>query len=183
MPRLSRTNFPKHSVPFRRTAALAACAALTLSGCGTVGHDDIPVQIADGAYGQAGGIRLRNVFVLGPAPGQTIPRGGPVAVFAGIVNNGAAPDRLTRVAAPGFAQKADIAGGGLDVPVHELVGTGPAPPITLTRLAAPLSGTPTVRLTLTFENAGPVTLGVPVMTDQGPFTTFSPSPAASPRTP
>lgn len=177
MPRLSRTNFRHRFAPFRRTAAFAACAALTLAGCGTVGHDDIPVQIADGAYGQAGGILLRNVFVLGPAPGQTIPREGPVAVFAGIVNNGNGPDRLTRVAAPGFAKKADIAGGGLDAPVHKLVGTGPEPPITLTRLVTPLSGTPTVRLTLTFQHAGPITLDTPVMTNQGAFTTFSPSPA------
>lgn len=176
MVRLSRTNFRNHSATFSRTAALAACAALTLAGCGTVGHDDIPVSVADGAYGQANGVLLRNVFVLGPTPGQTIPQDGSVAVFAGIVNNGDRPDRLVRVAAPGFAGKATVTGGGLDVPVHRLVGTGPEPPVTLTKLAAPLRGSPTVRLTLTFRDAGPVTLSVPVMSNQGAFTTFSPTP-------
>lgn len=185
MARLSQRNFRNHSAAFPRTAvrvALAACAALTLAGCGAVPPDSIPVTVAEGAYGQAGGILLRNVFVLGPAPGQTIPKNGKASLFAGIVNNGTRPDRLVRAAAPGFAGQVSIAGGKLDVPVHRLVGTGPAPPVTLTRLAAPLRGNPTVRVTLTFQFAGPVALNVPVMTAQGPFTTFSP-PAAPPATP
>lgn len=180
MARLSQRNFRNHSAAFPRTAvlaSLAACAALTLSGCGSVPAGSIPVSVADGAYGQAGDILLRNVFVLGPAPGQTIPKNGKASLFAGIVNDGNRPDRLVRATAPGFAGQVAITGGKLDAPVHQLVGTGPAPPLTLTKLAAPLRGNPTVRITLTFQDAGPVSLKVPVQTAQGPFTTFSP-PAA-----
>lgn len=177
MARRARTPFGNHSATFSRTAALAACAALTLSGCGSVGHDSIPVSVGGAAYGKAGDILLRNVFVLGPKPGQTIPRGGKAALFVALVNDGDRPDRLVRVAAPGSAARAPITGGGLDAPVRRLVGTGPTPSVTLAGLATSLYGSPSLRVTFTFRNAGPVTLDVPVMTATGPYSTFSPSPA------
>jgi len=161
-------------------AVVASCAAMTLAGCGSTSADSIPVSASYGAYGQVGGILLRNVFVLGPAPGREIAKNGKASLFAGIVNDGDRPDRLIRAAAPAVAGQARIAGGGLDTPVHRLVGTGPTPPVTLTRLAAPLRGNPAVRVTFTFQHAGPVTMSVPVFTAQGPFTTFSP-PAAPAR--
>lgn len=161
---------------FRPLLALAACACLATAGCGTLDAMPIPNTVAAGNNASVGDVLVRNVFVLGPAPGQTIPKGGAAPLFVSLVNDGAAPDRLVKVTAPGTAGSGRIEGGGIDLPVHKLVPGGPQPWIMLEKLAAPMTGNGTVRVTLEFRDAGAVTLDAPVMSYTGPYTTFSPSP-------
>ncbi|HEY3683011.1 MAG TPA: hypothetical protein VGL93_08215 [Streptosporangiaceae bacterium] len=167
----------------RPLLALAACACVaTTTGCGTVDTMPIPKTVAAGNNAAAGDVLIRNVFVLGPAPGQAVAAGGAAPLFVSLVNDGRAPDRLIRVTAPSVARSATIEGGGLDAPVNRLVPGGPVPRIMLDKLVRPLSGNGSVRVTLTFRDAGTVSVDAPVMTATGPFTTFSPSPgpAATP---
>jgi copper(I)-binding protein len=136
----------------------------------------IPSTVAAGNNAAAGDVLVRNVFVLGPAPGQVIAAGGAAPLFVSLVNDGRAPDRLTQVTAAGVARSATIEGGGMDVPVGRIVPGGPVPRIMLDKLTGPLSGNGTVRVTLTFRHAGQVSVDAPVMAYTAPYTTFSPSP-------
>lgn len=163
--------------PIRPLLALAAAAALTATGCGTVDPMPIPRTVAAGNNAAAGDVKVRNVFVLGPAPGTTIPVGGAAPLFVSFVNDGARPDRLVSVSAPGTAASGKITGGGLDLPVHRLVPGGPSPWIMLEKLARPVGGNGTVKVVFKLRDAGTVTVDAPVMADTGPYTTFSPSPA------
>jgi copper(I)-binding protein len=161
----------------RPLLALAACACAAATGCGTVDTMPIPSTVAAGNNASVGDLLVRNVFVLGPAPGQAIAAGGSAPLFVSLVNDGRAPDRLIRVTAAGVARSAAIEGGGLDTPVNRLVPGGPVPRIMLDKLVRPLRGNGSVRVTLTFRDAGTVSVDAPVMTYTSPYTTFSPSPA------
>lgn len=163
--------------PIRPLLALAVAAALTATGCGTIDPMPIPDTVAAGNNASAGDVDVRNVFVLGPAPGTTIPAGGAAPVFVSLVNDGVRPDRLVSVSAPGTAASATITGGGIDLPVHRLVPGGPHPWIMLEKLARPVSGNDTVRVVFELRDAGTVTVDAPVMADTGSYTTFSPTPA------
>ena len=175
------------SMPRRagRAAALAVCGALALAGCGSAQTLPTPEAVGAGNHAAAHDVLVRNVFILGPAPGQTLQRGGAAPLFAAFVNEGTAPDRLVRVSAPGTAGSVSIQGGGLDLPSRQLAGGGPAPHIMLEKLAKPLMGNENVKITLTFRHAGTVTMSAQVMTRTGAYATYAPSPrpTASPPTP
>jgi len=75
-------------------------AALALAGCsaGTVTQTDTIVQnTAVGAYGQVGGIALRDLTIDGGLT-ETIPAGAPAQLKGEIVNDDPLPDRLVSVA-------------------------------------------------------------------------------------
>lgn len=167
----------------RRAAAIAVCGAVALAGCGSAQSLPVPKAVGAGSHASARDVLIRNVFILGPAPGQVLPRGGSAALFASFVNDATAPDRLVRVSAPGTAGSASIQGGGIDLPSRRLVPRGPAPHIMLEKLAKPLRGNETVRVALTFRDAGTVTMSAQVMTRTGPYATFAPSPSPTSGTP
>lgn len=159
--------------------ALAACCALLLAGCGAAEITPIPKAVGVGTNASARDVLIRNVFVLGPLPGEVIPRGGSAPLFVTFVNDGDAPDRLLSVSAPGTAGKATISGGGIDLPPRRLVSGGPYPRIMLEKLAKPLHGNETIPITMTFRDAGTVTMKTQVMVRTGPFATYAPSPSPS----
>lgn len=173
------------SVPRRalRAAAIAVCGAVALAGCGAAHTMPVPKAVGGGNNASAGDVLIRNVFILGPTPGQVLPRGGSAALFASFVNDGTAPDRLVRVSAPGTAGSASIQGDGIDLPSRRLVPGGPTPHIMLEKLTKPLHGNETVKIALTFRDAGTVTMSAQVMTRTGPYATFAPSPSPTSGTP
>ena len=114
---------------YRRRAVAIAVGAIAVapmvSACaaGRNPQTALPTQLVEGVNASRGDLAIRNVFVLGPEPGQRLPAGGAAPVYAWIVARGTVPDRLVAVDAPGVAQTAEIAGGGLTLPPNTLVPT------------------------------------------------------------
>jgi hypothetical protein len=136
-------------------------------------------QASDGVSTTVNGINLDNVFVLGPPLNSTLPVGGQAGVFLSLYSQN--DDRLESVSAPGTASSVQLLSGPITLNAYSLVNlSGPAPEIVLSGLLTPLSGGQTITLQLTFANAGPVTLTVPVQPAAYIFATYSPPPPPSP---
>lgn len=208
----------------RRAVAVAIAGAFgvvpMLSGCaaGTHPQTAMPTRLVEGVNASAHQVDIRNLFILGPVPGQRLAASTAAPVYASIVNDDNAPDKLLAVETGGAAEKAEITGGPLDLPAHQLVSTnstappptaptppatpgttapggktpgsttaqapatpaGPTPTIILRNLAKDLNGGETVRLTFHFQNAGALTVNVPVEPRQGDYYTYAPAPEAPP---
>jgi hypothetical protein len=121
-------------------------------------------------------LRINNMFVLGPAPGHLLPRGGTAGVFLALANDGA-PDRLMAISAPGAATSVQVPAGGIRVGSRQLLLlTGPEPRILLQNLTRTFHGGQFVKINMEFLNAGHVTLLVPVLPRTASYGTFSPAP-------
>jgi hypothetical protein len=121
-------------------------------------------------------LRINNMFVLGPTPGFTLPRGASAGVFFALANDGA-PDRLLSIRAPGGAISVLVPAGGITLGREQtLFFTGPSPRVVLEHLTRTLNGGQWVRLNLQFQNAGFVSMKVPVMPRTESYGTFSPAP-------
>jgi hypothetical protein len=152
--------------------ALAGCEA----GLNAPTADFHPA--AYGAYDTSSGVTISNAFVLGPAVGQSLPAGSQAGVFLSLYSPGG--DTLKSVSSSVGA--ATIQGGPVNVAAYASVNlTGPTPRIVLTDLSAPLNGGQTITLDLTFANAGPVHIQVPVQPHAYEYSTYdAPSVPASP---
>jgi copper(I)-binding protein len=134
----------------------------------------------DGAGTEAHGIFIRNVFVLGAPLNSALPAGQSASLFFALVNTGS-PDRLLSVQAPGTATSVTIPAGSIRLgTAHAVLLTGPQPKAILTGLTRPLASGTNVTLVLNFQNAGSVTLRVPVIAMTESYSTFSPAPTPSP---
>ena len=72
-------------------------------------------------------LRINNMFVLGPTPGFTLPRGASAGVFFALSNDGA-PDRLLSIKAPDDAISVLVPAGGITLGREQtLFLTGPPP--------------------------------------------------------
>jgi hypothetical protein len=121
-------------------------------------------------------LRINNMFVLGPTPGFTLPRGASAGVFFALANDGA-PDRLISIKAPGEALSVQVPAGGIALGREQsLLLTGPSPRVVLEHLTRTLNGGQWIRLNLQFQNAGFVSMKVPVMPRTESYSTFSPAP-------
>lgn len=167
-------------------AAVAAAAlgpALAACDAGAGAQTSRPYQPTDGASTVLQDIAIRNAFVLGPAPNQTLPAGGSAGMFLGLANNGA-PDRLLQVAAPGTASSVKLPQGAVTLPMHQpVLLTGPVPRVVLEKLTRPLGAGQTIPMVLYFQNAGTLTLNVPVVPRSAYYTTLSPPASPAPAQP
>ncbi|WP_030451584.1 hypothetical protein [Herbidospora cretacea] len=171
-------------------AFLAAAPALAACGAGTDANTNKPyaptesqVLIRDGQYG-VNGMKISQAYMLGPDPGGQIPAGGTVPLYLSLTNDGTAPDVLTGVTPdPNAATAAQ--GGGVQLPVGTLVhtGTGPNPQIQVQGVKSVLRGGESIPLTLKFQNAGEITMVVPVITRNREYATLPPVPGAVPAPP
>jgi copper(I)-binding protein len=226
----------------RRAAAIAVAGVFAVaplvSACAAGQHPQsaLPTQLTEGVNASAHQVDIRNTFILGPQPGQRLTPGSSAPIYAWFVNNGASPDRLVAVEAPGVAKSVEIAGGALDLPPGKLVNivespgasqsptpqtppTSPTPSVSQSRTAKPggtpstqrtpgtpgapgtaasstpaapaapssklilkdlvktYSGGETVRLTLHFQQAGTISLNVPIVPRNGYYATYAPAPA------
>lgn len=133
---------------------------------------------SSGAHIVVNGITISNVFVLGPPAGSTLPKGSSASVFLSLFNGGSNDDTLTSVKAPGSASSVSLSGGTVSVPVNALVNlAGPQPSVVITDLTKPLTAGQDITVTLNFEHAGSVTLGVPVQPQSFDYATYSAPPA------
>ena len=121
-------------------------------------------------------LRINNMFVLGPAPGFTMPRGASAGVFFALANDGP-PDRLLSIRAPGAATSVLVPARGITLGRQQTLRfTGPAPQVVLRHLTRTLHGGQWILLNLQFQNAGFVSMKVPVMPRTESYGTFSPAP-------
>lgn len=156
------------------TPVLAACEA------GAGAQTSQPYVPTDGNSTVLHDIAIRNVFILGPAPGQTLPAGGPAGMFLALVNDGA-PDRLLQVAAPGTASAVTLPQGAVTLRTSQpALLTGPAPQVILRKLTRPLTAGQSIPMILYFQNAGTININVPVVQRSGYYTTFSPASSPTP---
>ena len=171
----------------RRACAVAAMALIpVLAGCeagsnAPVLHWHPPTNGAAATIKEGGGeIAIRNAFVLGAPPSTTLPAGSSASMFVGLVNTGPR-DRLVRISAPGSATSVALPKGGVVLEQDQsALLTGPAPKLILTGLTRSLAGGTYVKVFLTFQNAGTVSLDVPVIARADSYATFSPAPTVSP---
>jgi len=121
-------------------------------------------------------LRINNMFVLGPTPGFSLPRGASAGVFLALTNDGL-PDRLVSINAPTAAASVQVPPGGISIGHGQsLLLTGPSPRVLLVHLTRVLNGGQYVRVNVTFQNAGHKSLLVPVMPRAAFYATFSPAP-------
>jgi hypothetical protein len=167
----------------RRLIVLAIAVLIpALAGCEA--GDNAPTnqwhQPTEGAAAMLGDIAIRNVFVLGPSLGAQLAAGQSASVFFAVVN-GTSPDKLLSVSAPGAAKSVTLPGGSVSLGNNQSVLlTGPAPEVILQDLTRPLTGSSVIRMVMTFQNAGSVSLLVPVVPRARYFATLAPPPIPSP---
>lgn len=184
----------------RRVVIAAAVALIPLvAGC-EAGTNAPSLQWhapTDGAGGIIGGITVSNAFVLGAPLGSALRPGQNAAVFFGLTNTGASSDRLTSMTAQikqrkgtqwelvPLARSVLIPGGKVTVnSQRSVLLTGPRPQVILEHLLLPVTGGSVVTLLLQFQQAGQLTLNVPVMPSAQYYATLSPppTPTATPTT-
>ena len=183
--RSSRSSRPGRRA-LRRACAVAAVALIpVLAGCEAGGSAPIlhwhpPTNGASTTLHEGGGeIAIRDAFILGATPNTTLPAGSSAGMFVGLVNTGPR-DRLVRVSAPGTATSVTLPTGGvaLEQDTSALL-TGPEPKLILTGLSRSLPGGTYVKVFLTVQNAGTVSLDLPVLARADAYATYSPAPTPS----
>lgn len=169
---------------FRNRRRVTAAATLVLvplaSGCaaGKDAQTSRQYQATEAVSATHNGMEIRNLFVLGPDQGQSLPAGAAVPVYLALINNSAKPDQLLTIAAPGLAAAGQVPQGSVTLPPKQIVTPGyqGQPPLTLQQLAGPLRGGEWRRITFQFREAGTVTVNVPVVSRHGTYLTYSPAP-------
>jgi copper(I)-binding protein len=171
-------------VPRRLLAAAAVALAAMLAGCEAGYH--APTQLwhqpTDGAGTVKNGISIRNVFILGAAPAAQLPAGSDAGMFLALTNNTSRTDKLTSIQVPAATSVVQLPNDSpVTLPPHtSVLLTGPEPQVLLRDLSKTVFGGTFFDTVLTFQNAGSVTLSVPVMPTSPPYSTFSPAPTPTP---
>jgi periplasmic copper chaperone A len=142
-------------------------------------------QASSGQHQVVDGITISNAFVLAAPSGSSLPAGSSAGLFLGLFNNGATSDTLIGATLPhGGAASVTIAGGSVTVPADSGVNlTGPAPRVVLNRLTGSLTGGQSIDVTLFFQNAGQVSLNVPVEPQSYYYSSLSQPTASATATP
>jgi copper(I)-binding protein len=164
-----------------RRILITAAAALVPLVAGCEAGNNAPTlhwhQPTDGTLAYAGtnnSITIANMFVLGAPVGAVLHRGQSAGMFFGLVNTGS-PDRLIAIRAPGTAQTVQLPAGGVSlINRARVLLTGPKPAVILRNLVQPLTGGSVVKMYLIFQNAGAITVYVPVMPVTSNYATYLP---------
>jgi copper(I)-binding protein len=170
--------------PLPRRMFITAVAVLipALAGCEAGAHSPTQQwhQPTEGAAAVVHGISIRNVFVLGGSLTTNLQAGQSAGLFLALINNSSKPDKLLSITAKGTAASVTLPGGTVSInPQKAVLLTGPAPKVVLTGLTHPLTGGSFINVQMNFQNAGQVTLSVPVMPRAQYYSTFSPAPTPS----
>lgn len=165
-----------------RGLAVAAVTALVPAVAGCAAGANSPTQQwhqpTPGASASVNSITINNVFVLGAPPASSLPAGSSAGLFLALSNEGPSTDRLISISAPGVARSVVMPKGGISLASQQAVNLqGPAPEILLRGTSRPLVGGRDIPVVLDFQNAGSVTLRVPVMPRAAYYSTYSPAPA------
>lgn len=159
-----------------------ALALMMLCACGggePPGRSTDEYAPNEGANLTVNDMVLRNAFILGAKPGQSLRKGDDVPLYFVLVNDRRRPDELVSVSAKPLFSGATVSGQKLAVRTNELVGGGAAPQAVLTGLTKDLPSGSFVPVTFTFKGAGAMKTEVPVMPPTLWRATLSPAPQAS----
>jgi hypothetical protein len=169
-------------LPRRMLIVAAAVLIPALAGC-EAGNNAPTLnwhQPTDGAGTVIGSIAIRNVFVLGGPVTGTLAAGKSAGLFFALVNSGQ-PDTLVSITSPGTAKSIALPGGHITLGSQQAVLLdGPEPKAILDGLSHALPSGSFIRMTMNFQNAGSVTLDVPVLPQALYYSTFSPVPSPAP---
>ena len=162
----------------RRLALVAAAALIpVLAGC-EAGNNAPTLSFhpsTDAAATTVGDLAIQNVFVLGAPVGRNLVAGQSAGLFLALVNKlGGASDKLLSVSAPGTAASVSLPADTTVVYGHPVLFSGPRPQVVLTNLTRTLTSGSTIRIVLTFQKAGPITMLVPVFARAAHFITYAP---------
>ncbi len=147
----------------RLIPAVAAVIALALSGCaaGQVAQTAMEVAAVDGGNATVGHLGVRNVRFAATDAG-TYPAGADLPIKLWVSNASTASDSLTAVSTPAAAT-VEISGSADFAPQTLIEVTDSTPlKITVSGLTAPLPYGHSIPVTFTFQQAGVVTLNVPI---------------------
>lgn len=168
-----------------RRLFVTAIAALIPALAGCEAGANAPTQEwhapTSGAATVVHGIDIGNVFVLGASANSSLAAGQSAGLFLALYNNGS-PDRLLSISAPGTAASVRLPGGTVSLAQgKEILLSGPQPKVILTGLTRGLPGGSFISVVMNFQNAGRVTLSVPVLPRAQYYSTFSPAPSTTPK--
>ncbi len=179
--------------PIRQLVAAVVLTG-SLAGCAAGLHDETSKERSTPYVGSAGagGLKVRDVAVILPVGGDSTPAvstGGPSpspspspgdngqtqgSLTLVIVNDGTAPDDITgiQVGNDGAVTPTDPNASGTVDPGHSLifgaqassVANEPANDLSISGLSSPLVPGTTVKVTVTFQNAGQIVVQAPVLT-------------------
>lgn len=150
--------------------ALSACSAGQVTQTATQERDKV------GAMGQVGDLTIRQVQFLSPGEGF-YERGDDAELRLAVVNTGEEADTLVDVNGEGFGDVefdngstggsgSSSSADGIEIPGDTATFVGEDLTVTLTDLDEALTAGQSLELTFTFENAGEITLPVPVATPE-----------------
>lgn len=158
-------------VPLLGALALATVAALTGCSAGQVTQTSRQASTVNGASADVGELALRDIRILYPS-GGTYAEGGTAELVLVVVNQGLDRDRLVDVtgdffaaaAVPTDSEEAATRVNTAPVPAQGSLqfGTSDLPSIELDDLSEEISAAEVVTLTFVFDQAGEVTVDVPV---------------------
>ena len=175
-----------HGSTLLRRLLIGAIVLLVPVLAGCEAGDNAPTlefhPAANGAYATADAISVDNAFILGGPDGTPLAVGSSASMFLYAYNGGGSADKLVSVSAPGTATSVQLAGGSIALPAQAAARlTGPAPEVVLTGLTRTLAAGQTVTVILTFQNAGAISLTVPVEARSNYYASYlPPAPSASP---
>lgn len=157
------------SVATRRMAAIAAAAVLvpSLGGCWS-GFQSGTSQQANQAVGNGTNLATGEIEVRGATWVRNVANPSEATLVATFVNNGDAPDALTKVEIDPVS-KMGITGGTIEVPVQGTVRTGYFSPNFINAFEFKAFPSAFVRTTFTFQNAGTVTGDVLTVPNSGQY--------------
>jgi copper(I)-binding protein len=168
----------------RRLVLVAAAALIpVLAGCEAGNNAPTlafhsPTETAGTMVGNLG---IRNVFVLGAPLGRNLAAGQSAGLFLSLVISNGAPDTLISITAPGTAASVTLPGSVPVVYGHPVFLSGPRPQVVLTDLTRTITSGSNIKIVLTFQKAGPITLEVPVFARAAHYATYAPpQPVVSP---
>jgi copper(I)-binding protein len=170
-----------HGSKVLRRFLIGALALLipVLAGC-EAGNNAPTLEFhpaAAGAYGTAGAVTVDNAFILGGRNNTLLASGSSASMFLYLYNGSGSADKLTSVSAPGTATSVQLTGGSVTVPATGAADlSGPEPQIVLHDLTSALPSGKTVTVDLTFQNAGVLSLTVPVQARTSYYSSYSPPP-------
>ncbi len=175
---MTRTSRPR---VFAVAALLAVAPALAACGAGSDANMAQPYIATEAAETTKNGITVAQAFILGPEPGQTLPAGSAAPLYLTMVNGNTTADQLTGIATDPQTASSAKATAPIALPPQTLVkSANPAPQVLIEGIREPLAGGESMRLTLQFQNAGAITMDVPVIARSREFATLQPAPDTSP---
>lgn len=175
---MTRTSRPR---VFVVAALLAVAPALAACGAGFDNNLGQPYTPTEAAEASQNGITVAQAFVLGPESGQTLPAGSAAPLYLTMVNGNDTADQLTGIETDPQAASSAKTTSPISLPPQTLVkSANPDPQILLEGIRNPLRGGESMKLTLKFQNAGAITMNVPVITRSREFATLPPAPSATP---